>query len=135
MVGPADPALWLVRERGREQIERTQWMLRVVDARAAIAARGFPVAVTADVPLAVEDRQLPANSGSWRLRVADGDGRLEATAQRDEAVRLDIGALGALYGGVPTATLRRAGRLAGRPDLDPVLDAVFSASPFTLDFF
>lgn len=136
LIGPADPALWLIRERDlREQTERTQWMLRVVDASVAIAARGFPVAVTADVPLVIEDRQLPANSGSWRLRVADGDGRLEAAAQRDEAVRLDIGALGALYGGVPTATLRRAGRLAGPPDLDPVLDAVFAASPFTLDFF
>ncbi len=49
-VSPMDPVLWMLRERKHETVQRDQWMLRVVDAPAAIAARGCPAGVTATVP-------------------------------------------------------------------------------------
>lgn len=135
-LAPNDPALWLFRDRALyESVERGQWMLRLVDAPRAIAERAYPKAVVADVPLVIEDRQIASNTGSWRLQVEDCEGRLEPAAESDGAVRLDIGAMGALFAGVPTTTLRRAGRLGGQSFNDAVLDSVFAAAPFALDFF
>ena len=50
------------------------WMLRVVDVPAAIAARGFPPAVSVSVPLELSDQARPGNAGRWQLTVADGTG-------------------------------------------------------------
>ncbi|MGO9294325.1 MAG: enhanced intracellular survival protein Eis, partial [Streptosporangiaceae bacterium] len=50
-LAPSDPLSWLVREPDVDIAHRERWMLRLVDAPAAIAARGFPAAVTARVAL------------------------------------------------------------------------------------
>jgi predicted acetyltransferase len=50
-VGPADAFWWLSRERDASLVHRSLWMLRVIDAPAAIAARGFPAAVSLAVSL------------------------------------------------------------------------------------
>ena len=42
-------------------------MSREVDAAAAIAARGFPAAVSLRVPLLIADGTRPDNSGRWQL--------------------------------------------------------------------
>jgi predicted acetyltransferase len=42
LTSPYDPFWWLTRERDAAITRRALWMLRVVDAPAAIAARGFP---------------------------------------------------------------------------------------------
>jgi predicted acetyltransferase len=132
-VAPHDPVFWLTRERTFEDVRRTRWMLRVLDAPAAVEARGFPPGVSAEVALEIDDPQLPANSGSWWLAVKDGAGRLErGNAAGRPAVRVGARGLAALYGGVPTATLRAAGLLEGG---EPALDAVFAATPFALDHF
>ncbi|TDD38895.1 GNAT family N-acetyltransferase [Actinomadura sp. KC06] len=132
-VAPYDPVLWLLRERETEYVHRSQWMLRLVDAPAAIEARGYPSGVTAGASLLIEDPQLPANSGHWRLEIKDGEGRLERTAENAGAVRLGPRGLAALYAGVPVATLRRTGLLQGG-DAD-ALSPAFAATPFTLDYF
>jgi predicted acetyltransferase len=75
-VGPADAFWWLTRERDADVEHRSMWMLRVVDAPAAIAARGFPAAVSLTVPLLIADDARPANSGRWDLTVAGGKGSL-----------------------------------------------------------
>ena len=107
--GPNDPFWWLTGERDATISKRSMWMLRVVDAPAAIAACGFPPGVCVSVPLAVHDQARPANAGRWQLTVADGKGALVAAGAvgRADAVPLTIGARGlaALYGG-------RAGRHA-----------------------
>ena len=51
-VGPADAFWWLARERDADVEHRSLWMLRLVDAVAAIAARGFPPAVSLSHPAA-----------------------------------------------------------------------------------
>ncbi|MGI5163027.1 GNAT family N-acetyltransferase [Spirillospora sp. CA-253888] len=131
-LAPADPLLWLLGERSVEPLERAQWMLRLVDAPAAVEARGYPEGVSADVRLTVEDLQIKDNSRTWRLVVENGRGRLEPAADDPAAVRLGARGLAALYAGVPVATLRRAGLVEG--DAGP-LGAVFAAQPFSLDYF
>lgn len=132
-VSPMDPVLWLPREREHETVHRSQWMLRVVDAPAAIAARGYPAGVAAGVPLEIDDPLRPANSGHWRLEIEGGEGRLERSAAGSGAVRLGPRGLSALYCGIPVPTLRRAGLLQGG-DAE-ALGAAFAATPFSLDYF
>jgi predicted acetyltransferase len=136
--GPADPVWWLAQERDGKMNRPWMWMLRVVDAPAAIAARGFPSAVTLDVPLIISDRDRPANSGSWMLSVAGGKGELASAAHDRTAPLLTLGARGlaALYAGTPVASLRLAGLAAhGDRDADAALDAAFAANSYMLDGF
>ena len=123
-------------------------MLRLLDAPAAIAARGFPATDLA-VPLQITDDLLTANSGRWELTVRAGTGRLwrhrtdpgsssPAAASPDGQVplALDARGLAALYAGTPVATLRRAALAeGGSPDADAALDGAFAATPFMLDGF
>jgi predicted acetyltransferase len=131
-VAPHDPVFWLLRDRAFTRLDRQRWMLRVVDAPAAIEARGFPPGVSAEVPLEIHDERRPGNAGSWRLVVKDGEGRLERATGTKSAVRVGARGLAALYSGVPTSTLRAAGLLEGGA---PVLDAVFAATAFAVDEF
>jgi predicted acetyltransferase len=135
--GPDDPFWWLTRERDATIIRRSMWMLRVVDAAAAIAARGFPPGVTASVPLEVYDQNRPANSGHWRLTVAGGKGTLTPNGGVPSPGTLALGPRGvaALYAGTPVAKLRLAGLASGSPESDAVLDAAFAATSFMLDDF
>jgi Acetyltransferase (GNAT) domain/Sterol carrier protein domain len=142
-VAPDDPVTWLTRDPAAEILQTDTWMLRVVDAPAAIAARGYPSAAAFSVQLDLADAARPANSGRWALDVSAGAGRLtrlgdpppvvgsavldspvldstvpdstvlDSTAP-DPAV-LSLGARGfaALFAGVPVPTLRLAGLAAG----------------------
>ena len=76
-VGPSDPFWWLLREQEASIAGHRSWMLRLLDAPAAIAARGFPATDLA-VPLRITDEQCPANSGRWQLTVRDGTGDLSS---------------------------------------------------------
>ena len=132
IVSPADPVTWLAAEPDVTVTRAEPWMLRLLDAPAAIAGRGFPAGLTASVPLAVTDPQLPANSGDWRLEVSDGRGALSRNEPGPaRPLRLGARGLAALYAGTPLATLRRAGLAAGAtPADDAALDAAFAATPY-----
>jgi predicted acetyltransferase len=135
---PADPFWWLTRERDASMTKRAMWMLRVVDAPAAIAARGFPRAVSAAVPLVITDAARPANSGRWRLVVGDGKGALVPEGNGGAAAPLNLGARGlaALFAGTPVMSLRLAGLASGgSPDTDSALDAAFAGIPYMVDDF
>jgi predicted acetyltransferase len=137
VVSPDDPVTWLTAEPDVTLARAEQWMLRLLDAPAAIAGRGFPPGATLSVPLAVADPQLPGNSGDWRLEVSGGTAAL-TPARPGSALPLRLGARGlaALYAGTPLATLRLAGLAAGgTPDADAALDAAFAATPYMTDSF
>jgi predicted acetyltransferase len=139
-INPADPLWWLTQERDASLGSRRMWMLRVVDAPAAIAARGFPPAVSMRTALTITDQARPVNSGTWMLTVASGKGELAAVtaAPAEDATVLTLGARGlaALYAGMPVASMRLAGLAAGGDrDTDAALDAAFSATPYMLDAF
>jgi predicted acetyltransferase len=139
-VGPADPFWWLTRERDADVEHRSLWMLRVVDAPAAIAGRGFPSGVSLSVPLVIADGTRPANSGRWRLTVADGKGALDPAAPLSAGAEapLSVGARGlaALYAGTLVTALRQAGlAVGGSPEQDAALDAAFAGTAYMLDAF
>jgi predicted acetyltransferase len=116
--------------------EHLRWMLRLVDAPAAVSARGWPGALSARVDLDVTDPQIEDNAGRWRLAVEDGYGTL--TRGGDGAVGLGIGTLSALYAGYADPfTLRRAGRLTAGDDaaLDALATITAGPRPRLLDYF
>jgi len=142
-VGPADPVSWLTAEPDVSLARRYPWMLRVVDAEAAIAGRGFPAAAEAAVTLRLADELCPANAGLWELGISGGKGALlrhpaHPVLEPPAVGPLTLGARGfaALYAGAPVATLRVAGLAAGGdPAGDGALDGVFAATAFMLDYF
>ncbi|MEU8177804.1 GNAT family N-acetyltransferase [Microbispora hainanensis] len=161
-VDPADPVLWMLRERSKDEASQTRWMFRLIDLPAAVEGRGFPAGVRAEIPVEVTDPLRPGNTGAWLLRVDGGAG---SVTRRDapggdraggdssggdssggdssggdraggDATRLTIGGMSALFAGVPTATLRRAGLLnGGSPDTDDALDAAFGCTAYMIDYF
>jgi predicted acetyltransferase len=112
------------------------WMLRVLDAPGAVAARGWPAHVRGEADLELDDPVCPWNSGRWRLELRDGRARL--TAGGTGATRLDMRGLAVLYAGAAgPAPLRRAALLSGG---DPATDAFLQAAtagppPALLDSF
>ena len=133
---PEDALLLIMPEQRVAVRGQVRWMLRVIDAPAAMAARGYPASLEIEVPLTVEDAILAENSGAWTLRVSEGEGRLESGGRGGP--RLGIGALSSLYTGwASTATLSRAGLLeGGDPTQLRALDAAFAGpTPWMMDEF
>lgn len=94
---PQEPLLQLLPEPRATIARRLELLLRLVDVPAALAARGYPAYLTADLHLAVADDFLPENSGNLLLRVVAGRG----TVERGGAGTFRIGtrALASLYSG------------------------------------
>lgn len=135
-LGPNDPLRWLTREAVVQPARERRWMLRLVDVPAALAGRGYPAGVDVEVTLAVADPQRPANSGTWRLAVANAVGRVEPVTGRPAMLELGPRGIAALYAGTPVAMLRLAGLVSGGdPETDALLDTVFGDNPYLIDYF
>jgi predicted acetyltransferase len=133
--GPADPWLALLPEASYRMSLAMPWMIRVVDVRAALEARGYPAAIRAELELEVEDELLVANAGRWTLRVEHGRGRVERGGRGRLA--LGVRGLAALYSGFHGAeALAAFGALAAPPEDQALASALFSgASPTMPDMF
>jgi predicted acetyltransferase len=133
---PQDP-LSLVLPLPDVSLQRQRlWMLRLVDAPSAIAARGYATGMTATVALEIADDECQSNAGRFVLVVENGCGRLEPGGGGD--VRIGVGALASLYSGwASTAALAGAGLLAGGSDAQrAALDVAFAGpTPWLLDEF
>ncbi|HEX6447265.1 MAG TPA: GNAT family N-acetyltransferase [Streptosporangiales bacterium] len=135
-VAPDDPLFWLLRDVGVTPRGQEWWMLRLLDAPAAVAGRGFPSGVEVDIALTVTDELLPHNAGGWRLAVRDAAGSLTRADVPGDALRTDARGLAALYAGTSLSTLRRAELVTGGdPRADTALDAAFRGPAFSRDFF
>ena len=142
-VGPADPVQWLTTDPDVTPAGRTAWMLRVVDAAAAVSGRGFPPGAELTAVLRLADPDRPAHDGWWTLDVGGSKGVLTpaepgpgGAGQPPAALTLGPRGFAALYAGTPLGTLRRAGLAAGGdPGGDAALDAAFGADSFMLEFF
>jgi len=133
---PEDALLLIMPEQRTSVRGQVRWLLRIIDAQAAVAARGYPPSLEIEVPLTIEDAILADNGGAWTLRVAEGEGRLEPGGGGGPA--LGIGALSSLYTGwASTATLARAGLLeGGSPSQLRALDAAFAGpTPWMMEEF
>lgn len=133
--GPGDAVLLAVDDQVHSVDSHWRWMLRLVDAKSAIEARGFPVSARGAVHLELEDDVLANNHGRFVLDVHEGKGQLRPGGNGD--VRMGIGALASLYAGdVSPWTLVRCG-LADIPLEDArVLAELFAGdAPWMPDFF
>lgn len=135
--GPAEhPLLLQLPDQDLKTTDEIRWMLRVVDAAGAIAARAFPSAVRATVDLDLTDRQCDWNAGRWRLSVEDGTGVLQKGGDGD--VGLSINALSCLYSGYGApGVLRQTGLIGSGSDRAlGDLGAIFSGpTPSIADFY
>jgi predicted acetyltransferase len=134
--GPADPLAQALPEVGYAMtLPLSHWMLRITDAAAALASRGYPHGVQAEVELDVADPLVGRNHGRFVLSVADGAG--EVRRGGSGALRIDVRGLAALYTGhASPSTLVSLGLLDGSPGQLARLGVLFGgASPWMRDFF
>ncbi|RZQ66020.1 GNAT family N-acetyltransferase [Amycolatopsis suaedae] len=102
-------------------VEDSLW-LRLVDVPAALAARTYGAAEP--VLVGVTDRQLPANSGCYRVG-PDGVERVSA----DPELEVDVETLAMLYLGHWRASLLgQTGRLGANPDVLARADVLFTTA-------
>jgi predicted acetyltransferase len=136
-ISPDDPVHLLVEHEAEREVQHQRWMLRLLDAPTAIAARGFVPAAAVEIDLRLEDPDVPDNSGAWHLSVADGIGRLTPAQVSGDVLQLGPRGLAGLYSGTPLATLRGAGlATGGTTAVDSALDPVFAGpTPYMLDYF
>jgi predicted acetyltransferase len=140
LLGAVDESLlFAAPEQALEPLAQIRWLTRIVDAPAAVAARGFSDALELELPLALRDPQLPHNDGAFVLRVGKGQGELARAARAPaDAPSLEIGGFASLYTGfAQSARLDRAGLLTGgSPAQRAALDAAFAgAAPVCQDEF
>lgn len=137
--GPAnDPRLLVLPDQTARTEGRLDWMLRVLDPAAAVAARGWPAAAAGSVEIVLTDALFPENAGPWRLDVAAGEGRLERIPGAGaHAVRMDVRGFAALYSGyVSPHEAALVGLLAGSPAAVEAAERVFVRSrPWMSDHF
>src|SRR5262245_16185862 len=135
--GPAeDPLLLLLPEQEISVLAEIRWMTRVLDARGAVAARGFAPGLDLEVPLSLRDPIFPDNQGAFRLRVKNGRGELAPGGSGGPT--LSVGAFSSLYTGWASAeALRRAGLLEGGSEAQlAALGAAFAGpTPWMVDEF
>ena len=140
--GPVHPVLTLLPLQNYSVQRREYWMIRIVDAKRALEARGYSGGVSAEITLDLTDELVPANAGLWSLRVEGG--RAKATRPRTAdrrktppAIRCHVRGLAAMYTGFLAP---REARLAGLVDgPDAALDtatAIFSGgTPWMADMY
>ena len=135
---PDPAALYALSDRFARLTDRWHWMLRLVDLRTALQARPWPSGVAGQVTFRVEDPACPWNTGSWRLELSAGQGRLDQVAAARGTATADIRGLASLFTGFAGPDdLIRAGLLGGfDPAAVDLLRAAFaSPRPWTAEFY
>jgi predicted acetyltransferase len=132
---PADPIAFQLAEPRRKVHVSFPWMLRIVDLKAALTERGYPVAVGAELHLRIADGLIASNSGDFVLRV-DG-GKAELQQGGEGRLRIDIRSLSPLYTGYASAReLLSIGAIEGSEDDLALADMVFAGpAPWLADAF
>jgi predicted acetyltransferase len=133
---PEDPLTFLLPEQDTRTVADWRWMTRLVDAPAAVAARGYPEGVDAAVHLQIADQQASWNAGRWVLQVRGGKGVLEPGGTGE--IGLTVNALAPLYTGLATPwSLARHGLLTGgsAADLRALAAAFAGPPPWMVEFF
>ncbi len=138
VVGPAEDDLLLLLANADPVAVRNEirWMLRIVDAPGAMAARGWPTTARGSVELDIIDEDAPWNAGRWVLELDAGSAGL--TRGGSGTIQAPIGGLSSWWAGYAPATrLARLGLLhSGDPAalarMDHLLPAV---PPVLLDFY
>lgn len=134
--GQYDPLLSLLPEKIYTHQLYEQWMLRILDVRAALEARGYRNELPRSLELEIEDRVIPENTGTYRLESEGGQGRVTASTGGPK-LRTTIRGLAALYSGyAPASALARLGVLEGEPAAIEAADRIFlGRTPWMQEMF
>lgn len=109
---PNEPALGCLAEFTATIALRWNWMIRIVNVPQALAARGYPPSLSAELHLRVQDDLLTDNTGQWLLRIQHGEPRVERGGRGE--IEVDIRGLASLYSGYAgPAALVAQGKLRG----------------------
>ncbi|MDX2097433.1 MAG: GNAT family N-acetyltransferase [Leptolyngbyaceae cyanobacterium bins.59] len=130
-----NPTVALLEEH-RYQIEHLErWLVRVVQVPKALALRGYPLGVEAELHLAIDDPLIPENSGRWQLQVSQGQGQVIPGGRGD--VQMSIRGLAPLFTGLITPQiLQRLGFLEGTPEgLGTAAQLFAGPEPWMADHF
>lgn len=112
-----------------------RWMLRIVDVCKALAARGYPSKVEAELHLEIYDSLLTANQDKFILSVANGRGEVSRGGRGE--LQLDVQALSSLYSSLFSPhQLQLAGKLNATAAALATATQIFAGvSPWMMDFF
>ncbi len=133
-----DPLRWSIPRAGWRSEGHQDYLLRVVDLAAAIAARGWPGVGDFSCSVNVLDRWCAWNEGAWQLEFERGVGFAHRRGDIDVALpTLTTRGIAVLFAGCVTAAqLRRGGMLSGATAIDPDIDRLgVGPTPGVLDFF
>jgi len=134
--GPiGDPLAYHLREQHWNVDGVFAWMVRVIDVERALAERGYPASLEAELHLHVSDDVLPGNDGAFVLNVADG--KAEVSRGGRGSLRIDVRGLAPLYTAHQPAEILASAGLAEGSDSDLALaTAVFAGpAPWLADSF
>ncbi len=133
---PVDPLIDALPEHSDLSIEVFEpWLIRICDVRAALEQRGWSDALDVTLDLEVHDDVLRDNNGRFRVRIRNGEARVQAGS--DGRIAMDVRALGSLYTGHSDPwSLRLRGELrAADEHLAPLAAAFAGPAPALTDFF
>jgi len=130
-----DPLLQLIPNSAYEFKEMMYCMLRIVSVPKALAARGYPVGLEAEIHLEVEDNIIKQNSGRYVLKVKDGAGSVRKGG--DGKVKIDVRSLAQLFSGfLSPMELRLGGTIEGSDgDLERLAPIFAGPRPWIRDMF
>lgn len=100
--GPLHPLLTLLPQQRYEVKLKDYWMLRVVNVKRALEARGYSRAIQGSVELDVADDVIEANTGRWLARFSGGKAHVQKLHSHGPtgAISCGIRGLAAMYSGL-----------------------------------
>lgn len=144
--GPMDFVLSCARDEYVQIAHRVLWMMRMVDAPAALSLRGYSRSIRASLSFELHDDLFRNNNGRFTLRIADGRGALTRLPSRSgasvrsrsrSALRISHRGLAPLFSGLcPAADLRVMGLIEGEDDALRTASEIFAGpAPWMNDRF
>ncbi len=112
-----------------------RWMLRVINVKKALSARGYPMGFETELHLEIKDDLIAENNSKFILSVANGSGNVAKGGKGE--LKLDIRGLAPLYTGIFTPQqLQLAGKIEATDKALSTATQIFAgSSPWMADFF
>ncbi|OLP17591.1 GNAT family N-acetyltransferase [Leptolyngbya sp. 'hensonii'] len=134
--GPmVNPSLLHLPEQTYQVSHLERWFVRLVDVPLALAMRGYPEGIEAELHLEVQDDLIEPNNGRFVLTVSQGEGRVTPGGRGE--LQIPVRGLSPLFTGLLTPDqLHQAGYLTGTSSALATATLLFSGpEPWMADHF